>query len=192
MARCFVSITGCAVAASSTILTLAGCVAARDLRPGDRVITRDHGAQTLRDIEFFAAPQGSTAIAIPAGAIGNNTRTIVAPSQRILLRNVQAELYFGESEVLVNAEDLVGFRSIETTEAPSFGFVRLEFDTPEIIYADGFEIESSALTSFEWAGDPLMSRLGLTVSGMPLPPRPVLEAHEAQLLVGSETFQAAA
>jgi hypothetical protein len=184
MARDFVTLSGCAVSAGSTILTLAGCVSARDLHAGDRIVTRDHGAQPVRDVDYIPISSDASAVAIPAGALGDNDPTIVAPSQRILIRNAMADLYFGENEVLATAENLVGLAGITTTNAPHLGFVRLEFDAPEIIYADGLEIESGSIPSFEWATDPLMSRLGLSISGMPMPPRPVLSDYEARLLLG--------
>ncbi|UWP93210.1 Hint domain-containing protein [Aliiroseovarius crassostreae] len=110
------------------VLTLRGEVAVEDLREGDRIITRDVGAQPLRAIEQSTAKSAL----IQKGSLGANIPerdTRVAAEQAILLR--------GEKTSLVSVSSLAG-EVRETLEKTTL--YRLIFDRNHVIYANGAEL----------------------------------------------------
>ncbi len=95
----------------------AGEVPVEALRPGDRVVTRDHGVQVVRWVgqkrlgraELAAEPKLQPVL-IRAGALGAGLplRDMrVSRQHRMLVGGPRAELLFGAEEVLVRAEHLV-------------------------------------------------------------------------------------
>lgn len=136
------------------ILTPTGEVAIETLKAGDRVVTRDHGAQAIRWI-------GSTDLAPVMMDLNRNLRPILVkkgalgtdlPSQdlrisrqhRILVRDWRAEMLFGsEGGVLVPAFTLCNDSTIiEERPTDTVTYVHMAFDNHEIVYADGVETES--------------------------------------------------
>jgi len=106
-------------APGTLILTVRGEVAVEDLRPGDRVVTADRGAQPLRwigrrEVVFDAAnPRGAKdkPIEIKAGALGAGCprrRLIVSPQHRMMLSGALVSRMFRADAVLALAKGLVG------------------------------------------------------------------------------------
>lgn len=113
------------LAKGTIVLTLRGEVAVEDLRKGDRVITRDIGAQPLRAVHCH---DGKSAV-IAKNRLGENcpARDMrVAPDQAFYLR--------GDFIGLLRAEKLA-VQADEDTK-----LYRLEFDRAHVIYADGAEL----------------------------------------------------
>ncbi len=79
------------------------------LKPGNLVWTLDAGLQPLvwlgsrrvRAIGDFAP------VVISAGTLGNSADLVISPQHRLLVQGWRAELFFGESEVLVAAKYLL-------------------------------------------------------------------------------------
>lgn len=104
--------------AETQVATPRGPRAAGDLRPGDFVLTRDAGAQevlwTSLDPVSGARQQAMPhlrPVRLPPGALGKGRPLFslrVAPGQRVLLRGDKAMALFGQSDVLIAADDLVG------------------------------------------------------------------------------------
>lgn len=118
--------------------------AVEDLRPGDRVITRDHGVQPLRWVGSVTlrAEGGVAPVVIGAGVMGNPAPLMVSPHHRLFLYRREARALAGAAELLVQARHLVDGQGI--TRAPG-GFVEyfaLVFDAHEVIYAEGVPCES--------------------------------------------------
>ncbi len=115
-----------------------------ELQAGDLVFTRDMGPQRLiwtgsREVEA----QGDFApIVISAGALGNDRDLIVSPQHRILLSGWQAELHFGEAEVLVKAKDLVDGDRIYRRAGGTVSYHHILFDRHQIVFAEGALAES--------------------------------------------------
>lgn len=123
------------------------------LRVGDRVLTRDHGVQPVRWIgsrklsmaELTADPS-LLPVRISAGALGDGLpfRDLgVSPQHRVLLSGWQAELMFGEDEVLVPAKALIEGVTVQTDACDGpVEYFHLLFDAHEVIYTEGAATES--------------------------------------------------
>ena len=81
-------------------------------------------------------------ILIRKGALGNDRDLRVSPQHRMLLQGWQAEMLFGEEEVLATAKSLVNDHSILRDEGGEVEYFHMLFDTHEIIYAEGAPSES--------------------------------------------------
>lgn len=146
-----VSVTGLQAVLSGTfIATQRGEIAAENLRPGDRVVSRDRGLVPLRWVGQITADtrqnRDNSPIRIPRHALGRNLPTrdlYVAPDQKIWLKGAGFRDLFASHEVLIPASALAGWSGITQaaylTEAT---YMLLLFDQPEIIIADGLQIES--------------------------------------------------
>lgn len=130
--------------AGTLIRTPEGERAVEDLRPGDLVETQDDGPQPLRWIgsRRVDAVGAMAPIRIKAGTFGNHRTLMVSPQHRVLVRDVLAELLFGEREVLVAAKDLVNDRSVRAVEGGTVDYVHLLFDDHQIVFSEGLATES--------------------------------------------------
>ncbi|MGR3617512.1 MAG: Hint domain-containing protein [Paracoccaceae bacterium] len=130
--------------AGTLIRTPFGDAPVETLNPGDLVETQDEGAQPLRWIGCREVPgYGDFApIRIRAGTFGNHRDLMVSPQHRILVRDVLAELMFGEGEVLVAAKDLVNDHSVLQCPTDTVTYVHIMFDRHQVIYSEGLETES--------------------------------------------------
>lgn len=135
------------------ILTTRGDIPVEDLRPGDMVVTRDHGPQPLRWIghkqlgaELLGLFDKLHPVRIRAGALGNGLPRrdlYVSQQHRILVSSKIAERMFGEPEVLVAAKHLTGIDGIEIDDsAEALTYYHLLFDRHEIVCSEGAQTES--------------------------------------------------
>ncbi|NIZ10348.1 Hint domain-containing protein [Pseudooceanicola sp. HF7] len=134
------------------IATPLGEVPVEDLRPGDRVITRDSGLQKIlwtgrRDLaaqDLQLQPQ-LCPVRIAAGALGHGLPErdlLISPNHRILIRSPGVAEGLHEEEVLVAAQNYL-FRDGFTREAPSeVGYIHLLFERHEILLSNGAWTES--------------------------------------------------
>ncbi len=123
------------------------------LREGDRVQTRDNGAQRIQWIgkrrmtgaRLFVTP-ALRPIRIKAGALGIDRpeqELLVSPEHRMLLRGAAARALFNEPEVLVAARDLVNGRTIDVDrKVREVTYVHLLLDQHQVLWANGVETES--------------------------------------------------
>jgi len=136
-------------APGTLIDTERGRVAVEDLRPGDRVLTRDHGFQPLvwcarRDLPG-ALPVELAPVRIAAGALGADLPErdlVVSPRHRMLVTGARAQLLFGAREVLVAAADLVGLPGIARDAQGTPAYVHVMCARHEILRAEGAWSES--------------------------------------------------
>ena len=126
------------------ITTPNGQVPIEELAAGDMVVTMDHGPQPIRWIGSSKrrATGNMAPILIRKGALGNTRDLRVSPQHRMLLSGWQAEVLFGESEVLATAKSLVNDHSILREEGGEVEYFHMLFDTHEIVYAEGAPSES--------------------------------------------------
>lgn len=133
---CFVS--------GTRILTPDGEVPVETLSPGDLVITRDDGPQPLSWVggRTVRAAGDFAPILIREGTFGAHRNLLVSPQHRVLIRDVLAELLFGEAEVLVAAKDLVNDHSILQKSGGFVTYVHLMFSRHQVVFSEGLETES--------------------------------------------------
>ncbi len=114
------------------------------LRPGDLVLTRDHGPQPVRWIGSSTLPGTGRAapIRFARGAFGNTRPFFVSPQHRMLYVGGDATLYFDHPEVMVPAKHLVNGGSIRPLDRVSVTYCHLMLDRHEVILADGVWSES--------------------------------------------------
>ncbi|MFQ1699996.1 Hint domain-containing protein [Loktanella agnita] len=138
--------------AGTLILTPQGERRIEDLCANDLVVTMDHGDQPIRWIG--SSPRRAVGplapIRICAGALGNTRDLFVSPQHRVLLRGGQAELLFGESEVLVPAKTLVNDRSITRVIGGEVVYYHMLFDRHQIVWSEGAPTESFHPGSVGW------------------------------------------
>lgn len=131
-------------AAGTRIETEDGPRRVEELRPGDRIFTRDDGLQELQWTGHRIVPgSGDWApIRFAKGAIGNDAVLLVSPQHRILVTGWRAELFFGEDEVLVAAKHLVNGDTICRAACASVAYYHLLFDRHQIVFSEGAATES--------------------------------------------------
>ena len=114
------------------------------LRPGDRILTRDHGGQILRWVgqARMKAAAAFAPVVIVAGALGNSGDLIVGQHHRIFLYQRQKIAGLGTSELLVQAKHFVDGTRAYLRKTGYIDYFSLIFDAHEIIYAEGVPVES--------------------------------------------------
>lgn len=185
------------------IATSLGMVRVEDLRPDDKVITRDNGYQRLKWIgrqdlgatDLMLMPHLQPVL-IRAGAVGPdvpNRDILVSPGHRILLKSRDAAAMFGDREVLVAAEDLTDLPGIDRVETREVSYFHLLFERHEVIMSDVMWTESFRPAEYSVRGlrsdtrDDLL-QLFPELSDMPaldayVPVRRCLDHDEAHLLI---------
>ena len=116
----------------------------QDLRPGDVVLTRDHGPQTLRWVGRRSV-RGSGSLApvrFARGAFGNDRDLWVSPQHRMVYQGGMATLYFDSPEVMVPAKHLVDGRLITRQEVAEVTYYHLLFDEHQVVWGNGALSES--------------------------------------------------
>lgn len=125
----------------------------RDLRPGDRIDTRDNGPQEvlwcghrrMTGARLYAMPH-LRPIRFKAGALGigrPDEDLLVSPQHRMLLKGPAAQALFNTPEVLVAAEDLVNDLTIVVDHAlREVTYVHILLERHNVIWANGLESES--------------------------------------------------
>ncbi|SHM40622.1 Hint domain-containing protein [Roseovarius litoreus] len=127
--------------AQSIILTLDGEKLVGDVKPGDRIVTRDSGMAVLRKVHQCRIQ--AAAVHIAAGSLGHTRpdRDVTLPAgQMVLIRDWRAEALFGTPQALVPAERLVDGEFVRFEDAVWMTLCTLEFDRPHILYVDGIEV----------------------------------------------------
>lgn len=106
------------------IATPDGPRAVEEIRPGDRVHTRDSGpqevlwtgARRMSGARLHALP-ALRPVRIGAGALGRGrpeSDLIVSPDHRVIVEGAEARALFGEAEVFVAARDLIDGQRVRT------------------------------------------------------------------------------
>ncbi len=139
--------------AGTRIETPKGQVAIERLRPGDLVLTRDHGAQPLVWIwaqthlpASLAENERLCPVRIRRHALGNHLPKrdlMVSQQHRILIASRIAERIFGAPEVLIAAMKLTVMDGVEViVPERRLTYVHLLFAEHEIVVAEGMPSES--------------------------------------------------
>lgn len=115
-----------------------------NLKVGDRVLTRDDGAQPIRWIgSATSRATGDLApIRIRKGALNNSDDLIVSPDHRLFIYQRSDALGAGRHEILVRARHLVNGDTITPLTGGFVDYFQLLFDQHQIIYAEGIAAET--------------------------------------------------
>jgi hypothetical protein len=118
--------------------------AIESLRPGDLVLTRDHGRQPLRWLgqATLRAVGAFAPVVIGQGVLGNAGDLAVGPHHRIFLYLRDRALGLPTPEILVQAKHLVDGDTVWRREGGFADYFSLAFDRHEIVYAEGIPAES--------------------------------------------------
>jgi hypothetical protein len=135
------------------IQTPSGARRVEDLREGDKVQTKDNGAEEvcwigsrrMTGARLFAMPH-LRPIRIGAGALGierPDCELVVSPEHRMLVKGGAARALFNTPEVLVSARDLVNGSSIAVDrQLREVTYIHLLLPRHQILWANGVETES--------------------------------------------------
>lgn len=136
--------------AGTIVLTSDGEIPVEFLSPGDRIITRNAGMVALQAIETEKVK--IEAVRIDAGALGHirPPHTVMLPaSQTVLVRDWRAKALGGASQAVMPAGCLVDDEHITALGPRQMVLVKLGFDAPYVIYADGLELSVPAMVTEE-------------------------------------------
>lgn len=182
------------------ILTPQGEVLVETIRVGDEITTLDHGVQKVRWIgsRNLSAAQLSqqpdfNPVRIAKGALGGGVPErdlTVSPQHRMLLAGAQAEMLFGEPEVLAAALYLINDSTILRQRPNGITYIHLMFESHEVICANGAWTESfqPGAASIAGMGEAQRAELlalfpELEITGTRFAAaRPALKSYEAALL----------
>jgi len=135
------------------IMTPEGLIRIEDLHEGDRVQTKDNGAQPIRWVgsrrmtgaRLFAMP-ALRPIRIRSGHFLEDMPDedlIVSPEHRILIKGPVARELFNTPEVLVAAKDLINGDTITVDlKMREVTYIHLLLDRHQVMWANGVETES--------------------------------------------------
>ncbi len=114
------------------------------LRPGDAVLTRDHGPQNIRWVgkATLRAKGAFAPVVVVPGTLGNDAELIVSPHHRLFIYQRGTHRIGGVAEILVQAKHLVDGERILRREGGFVDYFSLVFDRHEIIFAEGIAAES--------------------------------------------------
>lgn len=115
------------------------------LSVGDKVLTFDHGMQTITEIQRetlfapeHALPSAQCPVLVPEGALNNRTDMWLMPDQGMLVESDAAIDALGDPFAVVPARALKGLRGIRTV-APTdrLDVTTLAFASDEVVYVEG-------------------------------------------------------
>ena len=118
------------------------------LKPGNRVLTRDHGRQSIRWIgqSRLRAAGEFAPVVITAGTLGNEGDLMLGQHHRVFLYQRQRLPGLLTAELLVQARHLVDDDRVYIRTGGWTDYFSLVFDAHEIIYAEGVPSESLLVT----------------------------------------------
>lgn len=126
------------------------------LVPGDRVLTRDHGAQPVLWLSRrrYRARGRWAPVTVAAGLLGNAGPLTVSQDQRLFIYQNARPRLAKTPEILVRAGDLVNGREVTIRAGGYVDYVHLLFERHEIVYAECIPTESLLLDTRRLASLP--------------------------------------
>ena len=129
------------LAAGTIIQTLRGETAIEDLKPGDRIISRDTGTAVLREVRRETLTVEP--VLIMAGSIGHTRPeqdVILPPDTPVHIRDWRAMALYGQPTANVAARRLVDGEFVIALPPREMTVYGLIFDAGHVIYATGLEV----------------------------------------------------
>lgn len=119
------------------------------LRPGDLVMTRDHGPQPIKWIgQQTVRAEGTFApIVIRKGVLHNSNDLILGPNHRLFIYQRNDIAQVGRPEITVQAKLLINGDSIVQSSGGFVDYFQLLFEDHQIIYVEGIAAESMLVDS---------------------------------------------
>lgn len=146
MARQKMAMLACVSFSRGTrITTMTGeQVAVENLTVGDKILTRDDGAQEIRWIgqNTMRAFGEFAPIVIGKGTLNNADDLVVSPDHRLFIYQRHDRIGAGRSELLVKARHLVNGDTVHVQEGGYVDYFQLMFDRHQIIFAEGICAET--------------------------------------------------
>ncbi len=114
------------------------------LRVGARVLTRDHGPQTVLWIGHhrMLATGDLAPIVIKAGTLNNEGDLVVGPNHRIFVSRDDSRHRAGRPDLLIKARHLVNGDTIHVREGGPLDYCQLLFDRHPVVYAEAIAAEA--------------------------------------------------
>ncbi|MEJ2029824.1 MAG: Hint domain-containing protein [Maritimibacter sp.] len=115
-----------------------------DIRPGDKVLTRDSGPQIVRWVgeQTLRATGAYAPITIAPGTLNNTDKLVVSPNHRLFIYQRVDAMRAGRKELLIKANLLVNGSTVTQDPGGFVDYFQILFDKHEIIYAEGIAAES--------------------------------------------------
>ena len=116
-----------------------------DLKIGDSVVTQDNGIQRIRWIGNTTVPATDEFAPVrfkQRTFAGADADVVVSPQHRMLFKGYEAELLFGQNEVLVPAIHLLDGKNVLREQLKTVTYIHIMFEQHEIIFAQGIATES--------------------------------------------------
>ncbi len=135
-----------------TVATPRGETPIERLRPGDQVITRDNGIQTVRWIKvrrfgrrMFRVNPHLLPILIEKGALGEGLperAMLVSPNQRLLAPADKTAIHVPGNDAMVAAKHLLDNDTIRQVNIMGMTYVQVMFDKTEAVLSNGVWTET--------------------------------------------------
>jgi hypothetical protein len=130
--------------AGAMVANQRGWAAVETIRPGDMVLTFDHGMQCVLETRSLQVQrplrQGAKAFSmfVPKGAIGNRSDLQVMPLQEVIFESDKAETLYGDPFVLMPALMLDGYNGIcKRPIEDGVSMTVLVFASEQIVHTNG-------------------------------------------------------
>jgi hypothetical protein len=138
-----------------------------DLLEGDRLLTRDHGVQTIRWIgnKTVRATGSMAPVRICEGTLNVARDLRLSPHHRLFIFQRHDEIGAGRAEVMVKAGYLLNGQSVVQEKGGFIDTYTLLFDHHVIIYAEGIAVESLLVTDGTRAGLPKDIKISRSAEG---------------------------
>ncbi|MEM8774367.1 MAG: Hint domain-containing protein [Pseudomonadota bacterium] len=114
------------------------------LKPGDIILTRDDGPQTIAWIgqSTLRAVGEFAPIRVRAGALNNEADLLLSPDHRVFVYQRSDAIGAGRSEVLVRARHLVDGDTVVQDSGGFVEYYQLLMERHQIVYAEGIAVET--------------------------------------------------
>ncbi len=179
------------------LLTSDGEIPVEWLDTQHRLVTRDHGAQPILEInrirmlrsDLLRHPELGPVVIEPDvfGASIPEHHVRISPNSLVLYRSPRAELHFGSSEVLVPGIVLADTMPLRRPGDTTFVYTQILMQRHELLYVEGMWVGSlfvADLNAMDTLGDDaLVAALGKSPM---VAARPILTQSEARVLVDQD------
>ena len=106
--------------------------------PEGRVELRGTSVLAARDVDVVVIEPGAA-----VAAVGRARALTVPVDQQVLVNDWRATILHGQSQMLTPASSLVDDMLVRRETRAAVQLIRLHFDTPQVIWADGIEVASA-------------------------------------------------